>query len=90
MKSNLNNKIPRDSELTVKAQKFLDAAHEYWKEHQKHIGTCSVVWVEGSDGKFALFTNGEYRDSIMMSVEKINDDALKPLTFEDKIDGLWY
>ena len=56
------------TELVDAGDRLLAAAHEYWGIFQKERGSCAVVWLEGTDGKAVLFTRGEHKETLMLSI----------------------
>ena len=75
-----NKNIKQDSILGQKAKALLIAAHEYWKVYQKELGNSAVVWLEGDNGHFILFTRSEYKDVFMATVSKEKSEI--PVMFE--------
>ena len=69
-----NKTIGRDTTLSRKARKLLDAAFEYWQEYQKECGSAAVVWLEADDGHFVLFTRGEYKRDFMGVIPLFTSD----------------
>lgn len=82
-----NKTIAKDSELADRARALLSAAYDYWQTYQKECARGAVVWLEGDDGHFVLFTRSEYKESIMASVYREglrNEPAMfDPFTVED-------
>lgn len=75
-----NKQISRDSELFKKGKALIEAGYEYWKEYQKEVGRCAVVWIEMENGHFILFTRGEYKQDIMARASR--DYSEEPILFK--------
>jgi len=73
---NTNRTLKRNSEIGKAATRLLQAAADYWEIYQKVCGGAAVVWVDNDKGNFVLFTRGEYRDSIMREVCRLNHSEL--------------
>jgi len=53
-------------------KEFLDAGYKYWEAmHKSGVPCGAVCWLTDLDGRMAIFTRGEYRDTIMRNIEKI-------------------
>lgn len=76
----INKSISLNSVLGKASQKLIKAAYDYWKVYQKQVGPCAVVWVEGDDGHFVLFTRSEYKDAIMSSANR--ETMHEPILFK--------
>lgn len=82
-----NKAVSRDSELFAKGQALIKAAHEYWEQYQKDVGSSAVVWLEAENGHFVLFTRSEYKDEIMRSaVQETRGEKVLFTPFEPRRD----
>ena len=78
METNVN--ISAESELGQKAAKLLEAGYDYWAAYQRVFQSGAVVWLEGDNGHFILFTRSEYKNDILQAA-KI-ECAGEPAMFE--------
>ena len=60
-----NKNISPKEPLAVLGTALIQAAHNYWTEYQKSVGSAAVVWLENDNGHFILFTRSEYKDAIL-------------------------
>ena len=51
-----------------KAQKLLDAAHDFWQSSSPRV---AVRWLSASDDALVIFTRGEYRKTLMSNIDKL-------------------
>ena len=58
------------AELSAAADAFMQAAKDYWVAAHKAGIDGAVVWLESQEG-FALFTRGEYRETILRNVHEL-------------------
>lgn len=56
------------------AARLLDAAADYWRAYRSAGFDGAVVWVASDDGKLVVLTRGEYRQTIMANVDRLNFD----------------
>jgi hypothetical protein len=59
------------AELNRVADDFLAAGKRYWEAAHRAGINGAVIWIEDTDGRFVLFTRGEYRETIMRNVHEI-------------------
>jgi hypothetical protein len=87
METNMNPEIYQ--ELREKGQSLIDAAHEFWKVHQKLAGPRAVVWLQDTGGHFILFTRGEYRDRLLWNINPLSEETPlhEPFTIPDAKPG---
>jgi len=63
-------------DLQAAADRFRDAGLEYWEMLHKCEATArntagAVVWLTDADGSMVIFTRGEYRERLMMNIDRI-------------------
>lgn len=60
------------ADLQKAADKFLAAGEEYWNACRKAgLDVGSVTWIEDTGTGMAIFTRGEYRDTILRNIPDI-------------------
>jgi hypothetical protein len=60
------------TDLNEAAGRFLAAGQEYWEACRKAgLDIGSVTWIEDSAKGLAIFTRGEYRDTIMRNIPDV-------------------
>lgn len=69
--------IPRrDPNFTMKdlakvGDRFLEAGYAYWEAAHKAGISGAVIWLEGEDGRCAIFTRGEYKQQLVGNIERL-------------------
>ena len=60
------------AELQKAADKFLAAGQEYWDACRKAgLDIGSVTYIDASDKGMAIFTRGEYRETLMHNIPDV-------------------
>ena len=87
IETNANLKI--GSPLQIKGQRLLEAAFEYWQEHNACFRSSAVVWLKDDSGHMVLFTRGEYERDLMSVVHQLHDEEplVKPFELPEDKDG---
>lgn len=64
----LNGLTASEPSYRDKAQKLLDAAHDFWQSSSPRV---AVRWLSASDDALVIFTRGEYRETLMSNIDKL-------------------
>lgn len=75
MTTETNHATKADAALDAAARKLLEAAMDYHREHMRVTGGCAVVWLKDTDGRLVILTRGEYRDTLMANVDRLQRDT---------------
>lgn len=60
------------ADLQRKADAFLTAGQEYWDSCRKAgLDVGSVTWIENTSTGMAIFTRGEYRDTLLRNIPDV-------------------
>jgi hypothetical protein len=66
----------RDPSITIEdlreaGARFLEAGEAYWEMMQKTGIGGAVAWCSSTEGGLAIFTRGEYRETLLRNIEQI-------------------
>ncbi len=60
------------ADLQKAADKFVAAGEEYWNACRKAgLDVGSVTWIEQPEKGMAIFTRGEYRETLMRNIPEL-------------------
>lgn len=69
----LNGLTASEPSYRDKAQKLLDAAHDFWQSSSPRV---AVRWLSASDDALVIFTRGEYRETLMSNIDKLPGESV--------------
>lgn len=75
----LNGLTASEPSYRDKAQKLLDAAHDFWQSSSPRV---AVRWLSASDDALVIFTRGEYRETLMSNIDKLPGENVTRLIGE--------
>lgn len=70
--------VPDGDSLKTAAQRLTDAAVDYYNVYQRSGMRGAVIWVEDTLGRLVVLTRGEYRETIMANIHKLEGAQPRP------------
>lgn len=77
------NIIDRDSKRYKASVKLLEASQEFWNACHEEGQYGAVQWLIGEEGQLVIYTRGEYKDQLMLNIDKLGTEVYH---FEEQID----
>lgn len=72
-----NKPTAADPALDAAARKLLDAAMGFYEAHKRSTGGAAVVWLTDAAGRMVVLTRGEYRETLMTNVHRLQVDTVR-------------